>query len=180
MSFIDGDLPENKQEDFLIHMKSCDKCHNELEIYYTLMVGMRQLDNNENLSMDFSKDLEKDLKLMSHKIRNRRGFKMSAFSVVLIITLIVIAFIYAGSLSRIYGFEQRTKLSNQGEYYFSESLSDNMVLENADAIYKGKEIDKAKEITDFDRIKGYNRLERDHDRIKNIGEEIIHDGSDDE
>ena len=60
MPFIEDKVPRDKQADFVIHMRSCKKCREELEIYYTLMVGMRQLDNNEALSTDFNKDLEKD------------------------------------------------------------------------------------------------------------------------
>ena len=79
MPFIEHKVPHDKQEDFVLHMKSCKKCHEELEIYYTLLVGMRQLDNKEVLSTDFNKDLDRDLKALSHGVRNRKSFKVSAF-----------------------------------------------------------------------------------------------------
>ncbi len=58
MPFIEGKVPDNKQEDFVIHMKNCKKCHEELEIYYTLLVGMKQLDNRTDVNMDLTADLE--------------------------------------------------------------------------------------------------------------------------
>ena len=67
MPFIDGKIPVNKQNDFVIHMKNCKKCHEELEIYYTLMVGMRQLDNKQELSTDFNRDLELELSKLKNQ-----------------------------------------------------------------------------------------------------------------
>ena len=67
MPFIEGKLPENKNEDFFIHMNSCPKCREELEIYYTLIVGMKQIDNKQEVATDFSADLDRNLKKLEHK-----------------------------------------------------------------------------------------------------------------
>ena len=81
MPFIDGKIPSDKQDGFVLHMKNCKKCHEELEIYYTLMVGMRQLDNNQDLSADFNKDLERELNRLSSRAKNKLRVKISAFSI---------------------------------------------------------------------------------------------------
>lgn len=44
MPFIHHELPETKLEDFLEHIETCENCREELEIYYTVDVGIRQLD----------------------------------------------------------------------------------------------------------------------------------------
>ena len=49
MPFINGQIPPEKQEEFVMHMKNCPKCHEELEVYYILLNGMKHLDSNEKL-----------------------------------------------------------------------------------------------------------------------------------
>ncbi len=172
MPFIEGKVPRDKQADFVIHMRNCKKCREELEIYYTLMVGMRQLDNNEALSTDFNKDLEKDLRTMSHGVRNRRSFKLSAFSILFALGLLIVTISYFGILAQIYDFEQFTKKTEQGTYYFHSELDDNMMLGDIDHIQVSNNIDKEKELTDYDRINGFRRLEENYDEIISIGESI--------
>lgn len=46
MPYIRHELPESKLEDFLEHIKNCGNCKEELEIYYTVEVGIRQLDED--------------------------------------------------------------------------------------------------------------------------------------
>ncbi len=172
MPFIEGKVPTDKQGDFVIHMLSCDKCREELEVYYTLLVGMRQLDNREELSTDFGKELEKELRSMGQHVRSRKRFKVSAFSIVMSAALVFLALGYAGSLRRVYAFEQSVKSSNQGKYYFSDSLSSDFMLDHFDAVEMAKDIDETKVVTSFDRIRGYKKLEEDYLKGITIGEEI--------
>ena len=41
MPFINGQIPPDKQEEFVMHMNSCSKCHEELEVYYILLEGQK-------------------------------------------------------------------------------------------------------------------------------------------
>ncbi len=173
MPFIEGKVPENKQKAFVMHMQNCKKCHEELEIYYTLMVGMRQLDNNETLSADFNKDLERDLKAMNSTIRRKRNFKLSAFSLLVILFSIIAFLYYLNSLAKVYNFEQRTKLENQGDYYFSKSLHDDLILVDYDRVSASEKIEEDKKISDFDRIRGYEKMESDYIKLSNLGEGMI-------
>jgi hypothetical protein len=86
MTFIDGKVPANRRNDFVLHMRNCKRCHKELEIYYTLMVGMRQLDNNESICRDFGKSLDGDLSRLGSKVSRRKSIKFSAFSFVVVLT----------------------------------------------------------------------------------------------
>ena len=173
MPFIEGKIPDNKQEDFVMHMKNCKKCHEELEIYYTLLVGMKQLDNRTKLSTDFNKDLENELKAMGHHVRKRKNVKVSAFSIIMAGAIIVISLLYAGVLNKIYSFEQYTKELNQGEYYFSFMLHDELIYDNHDRIYESDQLTKSDKVTDFDRIRGYNQMEKEYGNIINIGEGMM-------
>ena len=44
MPFIDMKLEEEELEAFLTHVSTCPECREELEIYYTVSVGLKQLD----------------------------------------------------------------------------------------------------------------------------------------
>ena len=172
MPFIEQKVPKDKQEDFVLHMRTCEKCHEELEIYYTLLVGMRQLDNNEVLSTDFGKDLDSDLKSLRSGVRHRKGFKISAFSAFVMLFVVVYVFFYAGFLARVYDYEQSTKASEQGQYYFYDSLSERTVSDGVDRIAQSDQIIKDNTFTNYDRIDGYNKMESDYDKTISIGEEL--------
>ena len=45
MPYIDEELGEKELDAFLEHIKDCSLCREELEIYYTVAVGLRQLDS---------------------------------------------------------------------------------------------------------------------------------------
>ncbi|MFR5733426.1 MAG: anti-sigma factor family protein [Clostridium sp.] len=47
MPYINHQLDEVQLEQFLKHIKSCSSCREELEIYYTVSLGLRQLDSRE-------------------------------------------------------------------------------------------------------------------------------------
>lgn len=45
MPYINDDLTDEELQEFLEHMESCPDCREELEIYFTVDVGIRQLDS---------------------------------------------------------------------------------------------------------------------------------------
>ena len=55
MAFIEKKLPDDVIPDFVKHMRYCKNCREELEIYYTLIVGMHQVDNNQELSQNLQR-----------------------------------------------------------------------------------------------------------------------------
>ncbi|SNU05540.1 hypothetical protein SAMN06297422_10436 [Lachnospiraceae bacterium] len=172
MPFIDGKVPANRRNDFVLHMRNCKRCHKELEIYYTLMVGMRQLDNNQVLSSDFDRDLENELNKLSHKAKTKKRVSLSVFSALLIAIIIMGFATYTSGLSRVYLYEQRTKMESQGDYYFKDNLEDYLCIEGYDRVYVSDEIADKNKVTAFDRIRGYQRMEKDVNRIIDFGEEI--------
>ena len=173
MPFIEGKVPDKKQNDFVIHMRNCSKCHEELEIYYTLIVGMRQLDTHQNLSTDFNADLEKELTKMGSRARQKKRMKLSAFSIGVASMIFIFAIFYVGILTRVYLFEQRTKQESQGTYYFKNELERDLLVNEYDYVKAGEEIDSSKEISDFERIRGFKRLKEDFEGIVVTGEELL-------
>ncbi len=175
MPFIEGRLPETKQLDFVMHMNTCKECHDELEIYYTLINGMQQLDKKEVLTGNYPRDLENKLRRIEHHAKGRRRIKMSTFSIVTLAVSLFMIFFYGRCLSRVYAFEQDTKASMQGKFFYSWSIGDvimkvpDRVLENDD---REEDRAKAEQVTIYDRIRGYEVLESYIDSLWIYGENI--------
>ncbi|MCI6858163.1 MAG: zf-HC2 domain-containing protein [Eubacterium sp.] len=61
INFIDDQLDEEETLEFINHIRNCKECFEELEINYIMLVGMRQLDDGEELTADFQKRLKDEL-----------------------------------------------------------------------------------------------------------------------
>lgn len=88
-SFIEDKMDEETLEAFIDHVRNCPSCYDDLEVYYMVMSGIRQLDEEEDA--DFINGLKNKLKekeaWLRHqkKVRFRRwiGACLAAFILVL-------------------------------------------------------------------------------------------------
>lgn len=71
-AFINDELEISEQEEFIEHIRSCDDCSEELEVYYALLTAMKQLDEDKNLSDDFRHELNEKLDRAEEKIIHLR------------------------------------------------------------------------------------------------------------
>jgi hypothetical protein len=60
-AYIAGQLKLDEMQDFLDHAATCSECYDELEITYSVMQGIRQLDNEDGLSADVTISLDSSL-----------------------------------------------------------------------------------------------------------------------
>ena len=172
MPFIEDKIPENKQEDFVLHMNSCPKCREELEIYYTLMVGMKQIDSKQEIATDFSADLSQRLKKLEHTLKGRKRRKFSAFSIVIAGIVAAIFIFYGRALNKVYNFEQDRKLRSQGSSYFHRELSDTLLLSDKDRVIDSRKLETVPEISIFEKIDVYRGIKDILSDIDNIGNSI--------
>jgi hypothetical protein len=71
--YINDRLSMQETERFIRHVETCSECKEELWVYYTIMTGMKKLDDDENMSMDFTAELRRKLKKSEDKIlRHKR------------------------------------------------------------------------------------------------------------
>lgn len=80
MPFINGKLDEAQLEAFLNHIQGCADCREELEIYYTVSVGLRQLDTGTGV-YDIAGALEESLDTAWMKVRAMRLRKVVCYAV---------------------------------------------------------------------------------------------------
>ena len=156
MAFVDKKLDDDNTQNFVRHIKHCKNCSEELEIYYTLIIGMRQLDNNEELSHDFKKDLENELTKIDNRAKNAKRFKLSTFGIVFTAAVIGFFLFYSSILNKVYTIEQNIIKAEQGDYYFYNHLSKYIDICNDDVIVMAQEINKPVEKTFYQKIHSYN------------------------
>jgi len=94
-SYVEGDLSGTDLKEFLLHVKWCQNCREELEIYYTLIEATRQLDEGLLTTNDFMKELEDKInRELSeiHAAEDRRANR-KALAVLVFLCLSAFAFI---------------------------------------------------------------------------------------
>lgn len=122
IAYIERNLEKDEKQHFLNHVKHCNNCKEELNIYYTMLEGMRQMDNNLPLSTDFEKALDDR---MEHELRNNRKKKgVIRSSVLLAIFMVILVGVvgYINFLNLLHADEQAKLKEKQGEYYYSETF----------------------------------------------------------
>ena len=61
LNFINNKLDKEETKAFIEHVRDCKDCWEELEIYYVMLVGLKQLDEGEELAADFRKKLQNEV-----------------------------------------------------------------------------------------------------------------------
>lgn len=156
LSFVEKKLPEDKKIEFVRHIRHCNNCREELEIYYTLIVGMRKLDNNEELSLDFKNRLDEELSRVENRARKATRFKISSFGMVFTALVFLMFFFYGKCLSKVYDVEQFLIKENQGTEYFYRYFGNMSHSHNNDVIAENEEENEIPIMTFYDKVHVYN------------------------
>lgn len=97
-AYVDGELSGSELKEFLLHVKWCKNCREELEIYYTLIEATRQLDEGLLTTNDFMKELEDKINRELNEIheaedRKARRKVLATFCFLCFLALAVIKFL---------------------------------------------------------------------------------------
>ncbi len=90
--FINDELNISQLEEFVHHVRSCPNCMEELEVYYVLLAGMKQLDEDRELSNNFNQDLMDLLKLSEERIIHDKFLHIRKRIILIILISIVAVF----------------------------------------------------------------------------------------
>lgn len=66
--YIDNTLTDYELQCFLEHIRSCPECYDELEVFYTVITGVRRLDD-DNASYDLRGTMQRSLAESEQYIR---------------------------------------------------------------------------------------------------------------
>ncbi len=89
-AFLSKKLDAKELEQFLLHVKNCPNCMEELTIQYLVMTGAAILE--EGNSFDLRKELEETLEKAWYKVRKRKLLTILSYvlEVLAIMTVIII------------------------------------------------------------------------------------------
>lgn len=90
--FINDKLEMKELEEFINHVSTCKECREELEVYYALLTAMKQLDEDQNLSDDFSLELSEKLEREQEKIIHAKFLHYRKKGIMLVIILLLTTF----------------------------------------------------------------------------------------
>lgn len=91
-AFINDELDISELEEFVEHIRSCDECSEELEVYYALLTAMKQLDEEKNLSVDFRQELNEKLDRAEERIIHLRFNFYRKKGILIFIIVLLVAF----------------------------------------------------------------------------------------
>ena len=91
--FINDELDIGELERFILHIQSCKECREELEVYYALLTAMKQLDEDKDLSDDYSEELNEKINRAQERIIHLRYNYYRKKSALIIIILLIIWFL---------------------------------------------------------------------------------------
>jgi hypothetical protein len=86
MPYIDNELNEAELEAFIQHVELCPACREELEIYYTVFLGLRQLESGTGM-YDVAGALEESLETSAFLVRATRLRKVISYAVGTLLTV---------------------------------------------------------------------------------------------
>ncbi len=78
MPYINGELTDSELESFLLHIRDCKDCQEELEITFTIHQGLRQLDDKTE-DDDMAKALEDSINDSWLRVRSMRLLDMVSY-----------------------------------------------------------------------------------------------------
>ena len=87
--FINDELDNEELEDFINHVNTCSECYEELEVYYTLLTAMKQLDDEERISDDFKLQLSTKLERAEEKIIHERFSRYRKRSILILLAIAI-------------------------------------------------------------------------------------------
>lgn len=71
-AFINDEMDIAELEEFIEHIQDCEECMDELDVYYALLTAMKQLDEDKNLSGDYSQELKEKIEHTRERIIHLR------------------------------------------------------------------------------------------------------------
>ena len=154
IAYIEGELDKDTRIDFLKHIKSCDNCREELDIYYTMIEGMHQLDSN----LPFSAELENRINRELKQEKKKKDFFRSSVLIVVLGVLGTALVGYVNFLNLLHSDEQNKLKEKQGEYYYSENFDDIIFKREIKLINIDTEPEITEEKSFYEKIREYNAL----------------------
>lgn len=95
ISYVNRQLDDDELDAFLQHIKTCKRCRDEVELFFTLTEGISQMESDEITVYDFPEEFESRRMQQMKDVVGRKSARKVADRFVI---LIVLSIIFAGFL----------------------------------------------------------------------------------
>ena len=92
MDFINQEMTDDETRAFVEHVDSCPDCYEELQISYSLFLGLKMLDQEDTDSFHIQHELDRFMEETKSRIFKRRLIRKILFWTTLIVCVIVALF----------------------------------------------------------------------------------------
>lgn len=139
--YLNNELDDEKVIAFLEHIDSCPDCSEELEIYFTVMTGLRQLDNDKDLTDNYPLALKKKIAFSRNDIFKRKKKRFRNIASLVIVVGIITPLLLGIESSQVNNKDQIVytdvdESNYEFEYYYDYDLNNlsEYVKDNEDEI----------------------------------------------
>ncbi len=119
ISYLENALEDDELEAFLEHLNECEDCRNEVALYFTLIEGLKQMDEDEIKIFDFQAEYQKQRKERLRDVVLRRKYRLLTDRLVILFVVAIVLF------GLIYGFFQ--KYENDRYYLVQEDCYEQQI-----------------------------------------------------
>lgn len=159
IAYIENKLEKEDKIDFLKHIQSCEDCKEELNIYYTMLEGMKQLDNNLPLSKDFTEELNLRMKRELKFEKKKREFFHSSVCIMFVGIFGFLIVGYINFLNLLHEDEQKKIKEAQGDYYYTETFQKVMFEPNEEEHLLNINVTVEEKMSFYDKIREFHMLQ---------------------
>lgn len=155
IAYIEGKLEKDRKIEFLKHIQCCEDCKEELNIYYTMIEGMQQLDSNMPLTKDFTEALDRRMWMELKQSRQKKSVLRSSVVLLILGAFTVAIIAYVNFLNVLHRDEQEALKLAQGDYYFSDTFTEYLFEPDAQELVVNVEAEET-EMSFYEKVRYYN------------------------
>lgn len=110
--YIERKLNDRETEEFIEHVRGCEACSEELEVYFTIYYALAQLDKEDNDVYNIKELLEKDLKQSEDRVKKHNIVRFYRRLLMTLIGIVAGIFLITGAQTLLTGSFEYTTLYN--------------------------------------------------------------------
>lgn len=88
-AYVQRQLDDKQLEEFLTHIGTCQECHEELEIFFTIHFALQGLDEDKDISYNIQQKLRDDLEMTERRVHRRKHIRIVNYVVMLLAEVVL-------------------------------------------------------------------------------------------
>lgn len=87
--YVNERLNQAETDEFYRHVRGCSECMEELKVNYSILTALKQLDNGEELSEDYDRELDDKISSYFFRKRHKAIVKRISFVAIFLVSLVL-------------------------------------------------------------------------------------------